>query len=47
MMQQQGFVVCDVPEVKNLSKLPSIPMLRTAIFMNGYAINTFASCLDP
>ena len=47
MMQQQGFVVCDVPEVKNLSKLPSFPTLRTAIFANGYANNTFASCLDP
>ena len=47
MMQQQGFVVCDVPEVKNLSKLPSFPTLRTAIFANGYANNTFTSCLDP
>jgi len=25
MMQQQGFVVCDVQEVKNLLKLPSFP----------------------
>jgi len=32
MMQQQGFVVCDVPEVNKLSKLPSFLILRTAIF---------------
>ena len=25
MMQQQGFVVCDVQEVKNLLKFPSFP----------------------
>ena len=47
MMQQQGFVVYDVPKVKNLSKLLLFPTLRTAIFTNGYASNTFASCLDP
>jgi len=47
IMQQQGFVVFDVPEVKNLSKLPSFPTLRTAIFADGYASNTFHSCLDP
>ena len=47
MMQQQGFVVCDVPEVKNLSKLPSFPTLRTPIFVNCYASSTFASYLDP
>ena len=28
MMQQQGFVVCDVPGVKNLSKLPSFLLIR-------------------
>ena len=33
MMQQQDFVVCDAPEVKNLSKLPSFLMLRTATFV--------------
>jgi len=27
MVQQQGFGVCDVPEVNNLSKLPSFTML--------------------
>jgi len=47
MMQQQGFVICDVLEVKNLLKLPSLPVLRTATFVNGYSSNTFASCLDP
>jgi len=47
MMQQQSFVVCDVPEVKNLSKLPSFPTLGTTIFANGYVSNTFTSCLDP
>ena len=47
MMQQQDFVVRDVSEVKNLSKLPSFPTLRTATFVNSYASNTFASCLDP
>ena len=33
--------------VKNLLKLPLFPTLRTAIFANGHASNTFASCLDP
>jgi len=45
MMQQQGFVVCDIPEVKNLLKSASFQMLRTVIFANNYASNTFASCL--
>ena len=47
MMLQQGFVVCDIPEVKNLSKLLSFLTLRTAILVNDYASNTFAGCLDP
>ena len=47
MMQQEGFVVCDVLEVKNLSKLPLFLMLRAAIFTNGYASNTFACSLEP
>ena len=33
MMQQQGFVICDVPEVNNLSLFPT---LTAAIFTNGY-----------
>jgi len=47
MTQQQSFMVYDIPEVKNHSKSLAFPMLRTATFANGYARNTFASCLDP
>ena len=48
MMQQQGFVVCDVLGSQESLDIAIISaLLRTAIFVNGYASNTFASCLDP
>ena len=47
MMQQEGFVACYVLEVKNYLKLLALLTLRTAIFVNGYARNTFTNCLDP